>query len=319
MTKNTWVLGATLVLSGTLACAGARTPVEKPAEGARVALPGGVALELVHVKGGCFQMGSVAGAPGGPEEKPAHEVCVSDFDMGKYEVTQAQWTAVMGTNPSKNQACGGSCPVEMVSWNDAQQFLSRLNEHGDGASRYRLPTEAEWEYAARGGGKPDRYAGRDDDFGRIGWYTGNTLGLAPVGKKEPNAFGLHDMSGNVWEWTNDWYGAAYYAASPRNDPQGPSQGDRRVLRGGSFADSPFDGRVYYRNFLPPDYRSGSKGFRLVRAPRRPPLAAALLGCVSDGREEEAALQWARHGGTTAPPGEDPGMLFSLLLARIPAR
>jgi formylglycine-generating enzyme required for sulfatase activity len=256
MTKNARVLGAALVLSGTLACAGAKTPPYRDP-----------AIEVVQVKGGCFQMGSAAGKPGGPEEKPAHEVCVSDFDIGKYEVTQAQWVAVMGSNPSYTTACGGNCPVEMVSWNDTQQFLARLNEHGPRAHRYRLPTEAEWEFAASGRGKPDRYAGRDDDLGKVGWYIGNVGNPKQVGQKEPNALGLHDMSGNVWEWTNDWYDAAYYASSPRQDPRGPSQGDRRVLRGGSFADNAFDARVTYRNFLPPDYRSRSKGFRVVKVPR----------------------------------------------------
>jgi formylglycine-generating enzyme required for sulfatase activity len=258
MTKNARVLGAALVLSGTLACAGAKIPPYRDP-----------AIEVVHVKGGCFQMGSAAGAPGGPEEKPAHEVCVSDFDIGKFEVTQNQWTAVMGSNPSKYTACGGNCPVETVSWNDAQKFLARLNEHSPRAQRYRLPTEAEWEYAARAGGKTSRWAGRDDDLVKVGWFIASCLNLQEVGKKEPNAFGLHDMSGNVWEWTNDWYDPAYYASSPRDNPQGPSTGERRVLRGGSFADNSFDARVTYRNFLPPDYRSRSKGFRVVRVPRGP--------------------------------------------------
>jgi formylglycine-generating enzyme required for sulfatase activity len=204
---------------------------------------------------------------GGPEERPAHEVCVRDFYVGKYEVTQAAWRKVMGNSPASNAACGDDCPVETVSWNDAQAFLARLNAASEGKDLprgvYRLPTEAEWEYAARGGGRGDAYSG-SSSVADVGWFLENTFSIQRVGTKAPNALGIHDMSGNVWEWTNDWYGATYYASSPRKNPTGPSTGERRVLRGGGYGNEPFDLRVSYRNFLPPDYRSGSKGFRVLR-------------------------------------------------------
>jgi formylglycine-generating enzyme required for sulfatase activity len=233
-----------------------------------------VGAELVFVKGGCFQMGTPFDAPGGPEEKPAHEVCVSDFYIGRYEVTQGQWIAIMGSNPSTDKTCGSDCPVETVSWNDAQEFIAKVNARNGGGSapgRYRLPTEAEWEYAARSGGKDEKYPGRGDDVGSVGWYIGNATRIHRVGTKAPNGLGLYDMSGNVWEWTGDWYAETYYASSPHENPVGPTSGDRRVARGGSYGNDPFDLRTSYRNFLPPDYRSGSKGFRLVRtigAPRK---------------------------------------------------
>jgi formylglycine-generating enzyme required for sulfatase activity len=248
-----------VVLSGGIECVRAPVlPFQEPTAG----------IEMVHVKGGCYPMGTAPGTPGGPEEKPAHQVCVDDFHIGKYEVTQGQWTAIMGSNPSHHKSCGGDCPVEMVSWNDVQEFIGRLNGRSGGdkgsPGTYRLPTEAEWEYAARSGGKVERYSGRDDDAGSVGWYIRNAQGTHRVGTLAPNGLGIHDMSGNVWEWTSDWYAANYYSSSPRDNPTGPSSGERRVLRGGSFGDEAFDLRACYRNVLPPDYRSSSKGFRLVR-------------------------------------------------------
>jgi len=258
MTKNSWLACALLLSSGAVACA--RAPIGP----SRDLTPG---IELVHVKGGCFLMGTAPGTPGGPEEKPAHEVCVNDFDIGKYEVTQGQWTAVMGSNPSHFKACGSECPVEMVSWNDVEAFLGKLNARSGGQGApgpYRLPTEAEWEYAARSGGKAEKYAGHDTDVTSVGRFNAQGSNLQPVGGLAPNGLGLHDMSGNVWEWTNDWYQATYYALSPRDNPTGPATGDHRVVRGGSFGDEAFDLRTSYRNFLPPDYRSMSKGFRILR-------------------------------------------------------
>jgi formylglycine-generating enzyme required for sulfatase activity len=261
MARKLWVLLAVTALSGNLGCAllgGRASPVKDPAAG----------LELVYVKGGCFPMGNTF-ASGGPEEKPVHEVCLDDFYIGKFEVTQGQWTAIMGSNPSHHTGCGADCPVEMVSWNDVQEFIGRLNARsvagGLPPGRYRLPTEAEWEYAARSGGKKERYAGRNDDIDSIAWHVLNEGATHPVGRKAPNGLGIHDMSGNVWEWTGDWYGETSYATSPRDNPTGPASGDRRVLRGGSFVNDAFDLRTSYRNYLPPDYRGFSKGFRLVRA------------------------------------------------------
>jgi len=266
-------VAAGLLLSQTLACAiGGSAPKALPQKSAAF-------MEMVFVPGGCFQMGSAADGPGGPEEKPQHEVCVDDFYIGKHEVTQGQWSAVMGSNPSAHKDCGTDCPVEMVSWNDAQEFISKLNGRSTAEERskgqYRLPTEAEWEYAARSRGQPAAFSPLDDGASNddeaavaaasAAWYVHNTTGPRPVGTKAPSELGLHDMSGNVWEWTNDWWDATYYSKSPRNNPPGPSSGDRRVLRGGGFENEAFELRASYRNYLPPDFRSGAKGLRLLRS------------------------------------------------------
>ncbi len=269
---------AVMVLSAHLACAVAGSqgkPLPAPVEAAKTtegpeAAPQSIApdgVEVVFVKGGCFPMGNGFEA-GGPEEKPVHDVCVDDFYMGKYEVTRDEWLRVMGTEaPTSNPECGATCPVDMVSWDDAQAFLARLNagsaEAAGNARRYRLPTEAEWEYAARSGGKNELYAGAGTDVDRLAWHFWNGGVVQEVGLKAPNGLGLHDMSGNAWEWTGDWYGEAYYATSPRMNPTGPSSGERRVLRGGSAACPPFDLRASYRNHLPPGYRGAHKGFRVV--------------------------------------------------------
>ncbi len=193
-------------------------------------------MEFVFVKGGCYRMGDTFG-DGYTNEKPVHEVCVSDFYMGKYEVTQGQWQAIMGNNPSYSKSCGDNCPVEQVSWNDTQDFLSRLNQRS-GEGKYRLPTEAEWEYAARSGGKKEKYSG-GDDIDRVAWYGSNSgEKIHPVGVKAPNGLGLHDMSGNVWEWVQDWYDGNYYSRSPLHDPAGPHSGSFRVERGGGWRFNP---------------------------------------------------------------------------------
>jgi formylglycine-generating enzyme required for sulfatase activity len=189
-----------------------------------------VEIALVSVKGGCFQMGDAFG-DGVDDERPVHKVCVSDFRMGKYEVTQGQWQQVMGGLPSGNKGCP-DCPVENVSWSAAQEFIQRLNK--ESGSKYRLPTEAEWEYAARSGGKLEKYAGGDTP-GTVAWYQGNSSKSShQVGQKQANGLGLYDMSGNVVEWCGDWYGEDYYAKSPQQDPMGPSAGEARVLRGGDY-------------------------------------------------------------------------------------
>ena len=224
-------------------------------------------MELVRVQGGCFPMGNPFDA-GGPEEKPVHEVCVGDFLLGETEVTQAQWKKVMGKNPAKHADCD-DCPVEQVSWRDAQAFLAKLNAPPKGKGTpgtWRLPTEAEWEYAARSGGKNELYAGGDDDLDHLAWYQWSAdFKTHPVGGLRPNGLGLFDMTGNVWEWTADWYAPDYYAKSPRANPTGPASGDRRVLRGGSYAVVAFDARTTYRNFLPPDHRAPAVGFRVARS------------------------------------------------------
>ncbi len=218
---------------------------------------------MVAVKGGCYQMGDTFG-DGFSAAKPVHQVCVSSFKMGKYEVTQEQWLAVMGNNPSHFAECGLKCPVEQVSWNDIQDFLSRLNAAT--GKRYRLPTEAEWEYAARSGGKSEKWAGTSSEssLGNYAWYDANSgKKTHPVGQKQPNGLGLYDMSGNVWEWCSDWYDENYYSSSPKQNPPGPSSGKYRVLRGGSWYYSASNARAANRSLSAPDDRLYSNGFRVV--------------------------------------------------------
>lgn len=219
-------------------------------------------MEFVFVKGGCFQMGDVFG-DSAKDEKPVHKVCISDFQIGKHEVTQGQWQKVMGENPSGFKQCGANCPVENVSWDQAQEFLQLLNKNS--GTKYRLPTEAEWEYAARSGGKQEKYAG-DGSLDEVAWYKGNSENTThPVGLKKPNGLGLFDMNGNVDEWCGDWYGDDYYAQSPQQDPKGPATGTDRVLRGGRWngASESRHLRTTNRSYDPPAERENSKGFRLV--------------------------------------------------------
>ena len=183
--------------------------------------------------------------------------------MGKYEVMQGQWQAVMGDNPSKVKDCSWQCPVENVSWEDAQQFIQKLNARNDGYT-YRLPTEAEWEYACRAGSTGD-FAG---DLDAMGWYDKNSGDTThPVGQKQPNAWGLYDMHGNVFEWCQDLYGSNYYAQSPSVDPRGPSSGSYRVIRGGGWFDNARSSRSANRNWFAPAHRLDDLGFRLVRTLR----------------------------------------------------
>lgn len=257
-----------------------RTGVQSPAKARK--MPGGApfvdavtGMEFVRVKGGCYKMGDTYG-DGDGDEKPVHEVCVSDFYIGKYEVTQGQWTKVMGSNPSRF-ASGDEYPVENVSWNDAQLFIGKLNREAGAA--YRLPTEAEWEYAAREGGGKTRYSGTSDE-NRLSWFANfcdsrceygwkittqddNAENTSQVGKFRPNKLGIYDMSGNVWEWIQDRYDENYYLKSPRDNPAGGEKGKRRVIRGGSWSDVPDHLRAAERDSLEPERRSNNTGFRLV--------------------------------------------------------
>ncbi|MEY3249693.1 MAG: hypothetical protein RL742_1736, partial [Bacteroidota bacterium] len=219
---------------------------------------------LVFVKGGTFTMGCTSEQKDcGSDESPAHTVTLNDFYIGRYEVTQRLWKQVMGDNPSYFKNCD-DCPVEQVSWDDVQKFIAALN--GQTGLQYRLPTEAEWEYAARGGDRQvlfgngkntidpaeinfDASSSYKKPYSVSGTYRQKTV---PVGSlNSPNALGLHDMSGNVWEWCSDWYGADYYKNSPASNPKGPSSGSSRVLRGGSCYNYPQSCRVAYRfNFAP---------------------------------------------------------------------
>ena len=228
---------------------------------------------LVLVKGGTFTMGCTdeQGSDCESDEKPAHQVTLSDFYIGQYEVTQAEWRKVMGSDPPElyNNGCD-QCPVEKVSWNDVQEFLKKLNAQT--GLNYRLPTEAEWEYAARGGNqsKGYKYAG-SNNVGDVAWYTendniANTFGTQktthPVGQKKDNELGLFDMSGNVYEWCSDWEGD--YSSSAQVNPTGPSSGSNRVFRGGSWSSGPQYTRVAVRGDDAPAVRYFYVGFRLAR-------------------------------------------------------
>jgi formylglycine-generating enzyme required for sulfatase activity len=217
-------------------------------------------MEFVFLKGGCYQMGDTFGIGDG-DERPAHEVCVSDFHIGKFEVTQGEWEKVMGNNPSFFRK-DARYPVDQVSWTDAQEFLEKMSSRS--GKRYRLPTEAEWEYAARSGGMPERYAGFSEpsDLASYAWYDKNAGNSThPVGEKKPNGLGLYDMTGNVYEWVQDWKGS--YANASRDNPQGPASGRYRVLRGGSWNSIPRLLRATARNLHPPAARLDSYGFRVV--------------------------------------------------------
>ena len=262
---------------------------EKPAKGGKtggppkeltVDLGDGVKMEFVLIGAGQFMMGSRESAEelakrmkdGKADlfknERPAHKVTITKpFFLGKYEVTQGQWQAVMANDLS--WFAGPKNPVEEVSWTDCQKYMAKLNEKLRAAgAKFSLPTEAQWEYACRAGtttqfdfsddpAKLDEYAWRRDNAKRT---------THPVGQKKPNAWGLYDMYGNVWEWTADWYAEDYYGKSPAVDPAGPDSGESRVLRGGSwyYGGSGFFRCAYRGLNCPPDYRSDDYGFRVVR-------------------------------------------------------
>jgi formylglycine-generating enzyme required for sulfatase activity len=219
-------------------------------------------MEFIFIKGGCFDRGDTFG-DGDSDERPFHEVCVGGFWMGKFEVTQGQWERVMGNNPSYFKS-GSNYPVEQVSWNDTQEFIQRLNQQS--GKRFRLPTEAEWEYASRSGGKQEKWAGTSSeyDLGDHAWYDKNSgYRTNPVGQKRPNGLGLYDMAGNVWEWCQDWYEKDYYSRRVRDNPKGPDSGQYRVLRGGSWGANPRYVRASYRVRYAPTNRDYYYGFRLV--------------------------------------------------------
>ncbi len=218
--------------------------------------------EMVLVKGGCFKMGDSFGE-GSQNETPVHEVCVDDFYIGKYEVTQSEWKSIMGKKPSKFKG-NVKCPVEKVNCEDIRKFIKKLRQKTD--KKYRLPSEAEWEYAARSGGKDELWSGTSNPFelDDYAWYKDNSDNRThPVGQKEPNGLGLYDMSGNVWEWVWDRYDAEYYGISPKDNPKGPLGGGYRVLRGGSWGGTPLYIRTAYRLKLIPDSRHYDVGFRLA--------------------------------------------------------
>jgi formylglycine-generating enzyme required for sulfatase activity len=215
---------------------------------------------MVVVPPGSYQMGSNVGEA---DEKPVHRVTIGKpFAIGKFEVTQAEWQAVMGNNPSDFKNCGSDCPVERVSWYDVQEFIHKLNLKT--GKQYRLPTEAEWEYACRAGQQTEYCGG--DDLNSIGWYGAHAISggnsamtTNPVGQKQANAFGLYDMSGNMWEWVQDSYHSNYNGA-PNDGSEWDGDGAIRVVRGGSWSSTKTTASTRLR--LLPSYRI-SVGFRLA--------------------------------------------------------
>lgn len=239
-----------------------------------------IGMEFVLIPAGEFMMGCSDGdTECSEDEKPAHKVKITKpFYMGKYEVTQGQWKTVMENKPSKFKDCGENCPVETVSWNDVQEFIKKLNDTstslGDRSVQYRLPTEAEWEYAARGTSSVTttlltkrmtmKYYWGNEINGDFLWYDGNSESKThPIGQKKPNEFGLYDMLGNVWEWTNDWYDKDYYSKSKVNDPSGSKSGFRRVYRGNSWYGNLVDCRLSSRSGWGTGNWDSLIGFRLV--------------------------------------------------------
>jgi formylglycine-generating enzyme required for sulfatase activity len=216
---------------------------------------------MIAVEGGTFTMGCTDDENPAYTiyERPAHQVTLSSFKIAKYQVTQKQWNAIMEDNPSHFK--GDNLPVENVRWDEVQTFISRLNE-ATGKS-YRLPTEAEWEYACRGGVRyaEYKYSG-SHNLNSVGWYLFNSEQKShPIGKMVPNELGIYDMSGNVWEWCQDW--AADYTNESQTNPQGPDSGSCRVTRGGSYLSDYLKCRVSFRNSASPDERCNETGFRIV--------------------------------------------------------
>lgn len=222
----------------------------------------GVHFDMLFVEGGKFMMGATVeqGRDARANEHPIHEVALSNYYIGKCEVTQELWQAVMGGNPSYFTG-NSQRPVEMVSWNDCQEFIKKLNSLT--GKQFRLPTEAEWEYAARGGKESMgyRFAG-SNNLDEVGWYYSNSAGTThPVGLKSPNEFGLHDMSGNVYEWCQDWY--SDYSREAQTNPSGPSLGSDRVWRGGCWGHGDDNCRSTVRNYYNPSGRYPYHGLRLA--------------------------------------------------------
>ena len=220
----------------------------------------GVEFNMVKIEGGTFHMGATSEQGGYYEEKPVHSVTISDYYIGETEVTQELWEAVMGSNPSyftgNNQR-----PVEYVSWYDCQEFIKKLNQLT--GKKFRLPTEAEWEYAARGGkySRGYKYSG-SNAVDEVAWYESNSGETThPVATKEANELGLYDMNGNVWEWCKDWYGD--YQSNSQTNPTGPSEGACRVLRGGSWYSLDRNVRVSSRDYCTPGAGYDNRGLRLA--------------------------------------------------------
>jgi formylglycine-generating enzyme required for sulfatase activity len=232
------------------------SPVARPGESSGVdPCISSLGMQFVLVPAGTYSMGAQG-------RRQGRQVTISQpFSLGKYAVTQAQWIAIMGTNPSRFP--GADHPVESVSWDDVQEFIRTLNAR-EGGSKYRLPTEAEWEYAARAGATTAYCFGSDARrLDAYAWYAANARGTThPIGQRQPNAWGLHDMHGNVWEWVQDWYET--YPAAPARDPQGPSTGSHRVRRGGGWHSDAHECSAAYRSIVKAGDCYSTLGFRLLR-------------------------------------------------------
>ncbi len=223
----------------------------------------GVEFTMVYVEGGTFTMGATSeqGSEAADDEKPTHSVTLSSYYIGETEVTQALWQAVMENNLYRFK--GDNLPVKQVSYEDIQKFITKLNQKT--GKTFRLPTEAEWEFAARGGKKSKgyKYSG-SNNINDVAWYDENSNSKTHTVKtKQANELGLYDMSGNVWEWCFDWYGS--YSSSSQTNPQGPNSGSYRVLRGGSWYGSAWFCRVSHRGGNDPSGSYSSDGFRLALA------------------------------------------------------
>lgn len=282
-------------------------------------LPGNVPLVLVRIPAGTFAMGAPETERGfyGNESPPHRVTLTSDYYLGKFEVTQRQWAALMGSNPSRFASCGLDCPVESASWNDIcggltgsscapASFIGRLNAHL-GTTHFRLPTEAEWEFAARGATTTEfSFAAPPDWNIECGsfpealpymWWCGTSGGTAnPVGQKLPNQYGVHEMHGSVWEWVGDWYGS--FASSPQTDPQGPSSGAAKVTRGGSWRSYALLCRSAIRHHYAPALTDSYIGFRLARSPDPgcPAPASAPTLTASPSSSSSVEVSWGLVSG-----------------------
>ena len=252
--SNTYVASSSNNSSGSPSVASGSNAISIPVKD-------GISIEMVKVEAGTFMMGATSEMKDPYDwEKPVHQVTLTnDYYMGKYEVTQALWQAVMGNNPSHFK--GENLPVETVNWNECQEFISKLNSMT--GRKFRLPTEAEWEYAARGGKKSRgyQYSG-SNSISDVAWYDGNSGSKThPVGTKQANELGIYDMSGNVYEWCSDWYGS--YSSSSQTNPTGADSGSGRVNRGGSWYFNAGSCRLSCRDRITPDSRDYALGLRLV--------------------------------------------------------
>ncbi len=261
MARSALVLASALTLPASPAAAGGAVPSVPGQAQAGAPQPGTVwkepatGMEFVWIPAGKLRLGSEEGEA---DERPVRSVSLRGFWMGRTEVTQGQWKSVMGDNPSAFKT-GDDLPVESVDWDDVAAFIAKLNARG--GARFRLPTEAEWERACKAGSDAQRYG----EIGAIAWYRDNSEGAThPVRMKAPNAWGLYDMLGNVWEWCADWYDEKAYAAGPAADPKGPASGTHRVGRGGSWYVAEAKVRASFRLGMEPTSKGMNLGFRLVR-------------------------------------------------------